>query len=78
MSKMQILQPLSWVLMVSLVTNATLPEDAQAEPDRVTCQTTVALNQGMTLTYRLAGSLLENPAAEIPQNPVGSALTLTV
>jgi hypothetical protein len=78
MSKMQILQPLSCVLMVSLVTNATLPVDAQTEPYRVTCQTIVSLNQGATLTYRLAGSLPENPAAGIPQNPVGSVLTLTV
>ncbi|MBW4517925.1 MAG: GUN4 domain-containing protein [Timaviella obliquedivisa GSE-PSE-MK23-08B] len=38
----------------------------------------VSLVQGVSLTYRLAGSLPENTAAEIPQNPVGATLTLTV
>jgi len=38
----------------------------------------VSLSQGVSLTYRLTGSLPEITAAEIPQNPVGTTLTLTV
>ncbi|HEY9641901.1 MAG TPA: GUN4 domain-containing protein [Coleofasciculaceae cyanobacterium] len=78
MSKMLILKPLGCVLTVALVTTTTLPVDAQTHSYRVTCQTMVSLPQGASLTYRLAGSLPETPAAEIPQNPVGTALALTV
>lgn len=78
MSKILILKPLSCVLTVALVTTTTTPVDAQTNPYRVTCQTVVSLSQGASLTYRLVGSLPETPAAEIPQNPVGTTLTLTV
>ncbi|MBI4780755.1 MAG: hypothetical protein HY785_05470 [Oscillatoriophycideae cyanobacterium NC_groundwater_1537_Pr4_S-0.65um_50_18] len=78
MSKMQILKPLSCILTVALVTTTTPPVPAQTNPYRVTCQTMVSLGQGVSLTYRLAGSLPETPAAEIPQNPVATPLTLTV
>ncbi|MCY7283517.1 MAG: hypothetical protein LH679_08730, partial [Cyanobacteria bacterium CAN_BIN43] len=38
----------------------------------------VSLSPGVSLTYRLTGSLPETPAAETPQDPVGTTLTLTV
>jgi len=78
MPKMLILKPLSWVLTVTLVTTTTPPVDAQTRPYRVTCQTMVSLSPGVSLTYRLTGSLPETPAAETPQDPVGTTLTLTV
>jgi len=78
MSKMQILKPLSCVLTVALVTAIVPPVDAQTYPNRVTCQTMAFSSQGALLTYRLTGSLPETTAAEIPQNPVGTPLTLTV
>lgn len=78
MSKMRILKPLSCALTVALATTTTPPVDAQTNSYRVTCQTRVSLRQGESLTYRLAGSLPETSAAEIPQNPVGTAVTLTV
>ncbi len=78
MSKMLILKPLSCVLTVALVTTTMPPADAQTNSYRVTCQTMVSLSQGVSLTYRLRGSLPETTAAEIPQNPVGTTLTLAV
>ncbi len=80
MSKMLILKPLSCVLTVALATT-TIPSPsmhARANPYNVTCQTRVSLNQSVSLTYRLAGNLPETTAVEIPQNPVGTSLTLTV
>ncbi len=78
MFKILTLKPLSCVLTVALVTTTTPSVDAQTRPYRVTCQTMVFLSQGGSLTYRLTGSLLESTAADIPQNPVGTTLTLTV
>jgi hypothetical protein len=78
MSKIRILKPLSCVFTVASVITMMLPVNAQTNPYRITCQTMVSLSQGVSLTYQLAGSLPETPAAAIPQNPVETALTLTV
>jgi hypothetical protein len=78
MAKMRILQPLGCVLTAALVTVAPPPVAAQSVPYRVTCQTMAFLDQGVMLTYRLAGTLPEPTAAENPQNPAGPPLTLTV
>lgn len=78
MSKMLILKPLSCALTVALVAAATPPVAAQTNPDRVTCQTRVSLSQGVSLTYRLTGSLPETTAAETTQDPVETTFTLTV
>ncbi|MGL4622400.1 MAG: GUN4 domain-containing protein [Chroococcidiopsis sp.] len=75
---MLILKPLSYVLTVALVNTTIPPVDAQTSPYRVTCQTMVSLSQGVSLTYRLAGSLPETTSGEISQNMVGTTLTLTV
>jgi hypothetical protein len=78
MSRMLSLKQLSRALTVALVTTTTLPVAAQSNPYRVTCQAMGFLSQGVSLTYRLTGSLPETTAAEIPQNPIGTTLTLTV
>lgn len=78
MFKIPILKPLSCVLTVALVTATTPSVDAQTRPYRVTCETIVFLSQGGSLAYQLAGSLPETTAAELPQTPVGTTLTLTV
>ncbi|MEB3213230.1 MAG: hypothetical protein VKL39_17905, partial [Leptolyngbyaceae bacterium] len=75
MPKMPILKSLSCALAIAL---ATTPLPVNAQTYRVNCQTTVSLNQGTRLTYRLAGSLPEPTTAEIPQNPMGTSMTLTV
>jgi GUN4-like len=77
MFRMLSLKQLSHALTVALVTATVLPVAAQATPYRVTCQATVQ-NQGRTLTYRLAGTLPETTATAMPQNPIGTTLTLTV
>jgi hypothetical protein len=73
-----ILKQLNRALTMALVTTTTLPVAAQANPYRVTCQAMVSPSQGVSVTYRLAGSLPETTAAEIPQNPIGTTLSLTV
>ena len=80
MPEMLILKPLGCVLTVALITITTTPPsvDAQSNPYRIACETMVSLGQGGSLTYRLAGSLPENTAADNLQNPIGTALTLTV
>lgn len=77
MSKMRILKPLSCVLTVA-ATTMTLPVEAQTNSYRINCQTRVALRQGVSLTYRLVGNLPKPSAVESPQNPIGTALALTV
>lgn len=78
MPKMLNLKPLSCALTVVLVTTATPPVDANNHPYRIACETMVFLDQGVSLTYRLAGNLAEITAAENPQNPVKMTLDLTV
>jgi multisubunit Na+/H+ antiporter MnhC subunit len=77
MSKRMSLMQLSHALTVALLTAIALPVAAQATPYRVTCQATVQ-NQGVNLTYRVAGSLPETTTAETPQTLIGTSLTLTV
>ncbi|MFQ4136577.1 GUN4 domain-containing protein [Nodosilinea sp. PGN35] len=77
MAKMLSLKPLGCVLTVALVTTATIPGDAQSNPSRIACETMAYLGQGGSLTYRLAGSLPEPGANNLP-NSTGTALTLTV
>lgn len=77
MPKMQWLKPLSCALAIALVTTTT-PADAQTNFYRITCQATASLSQGGSLTYQLAGSLPETTRTEIPQNPMGTSMTLTV
>ncbi len=78
MAGMLILKPLGCVLTVALVTTTPLPADAQSNPYRIACETMVSLGQRGSLTYRLAGSLPETTAADNLQNPIATALTLTV
>lgn len=77
MTKMLLLKP-SCALTIALITAMALPVDAQSNSYRVTCQARVSRSQGASLTYRLTGSLPQTAATEIPQNPVGTTLTLTV
>lgn len=78
MPEMLILKPLGCVLTAALLTTTPLPVEAQSNPHRIACETMVSLGQKGSLTYRLAGSLPENTAADNLQNPMGTALTLTV
>ena len=75
---MLILKPLGCVLTVALATSLTPPVYAQSNSYRIACETTIFLGQRGSLIYRLSGKLQENAVAEIPQNPVGTNLTLTV
>ncbi len=78
MSKMLIWKPLSCALVMSLVTTPLWPVAAQVNLYRVNCQAMVSLSQGRSLIYRLAGTLPQPTAEAIPQNPIGTTLTLTV
>ncbi|MBD2105409.1 GUN4 domain-containing protein [Nodosilinea sp. FACHB-13] len=78
MPEMLSLKPLGCVLVVALATTTPLSVNAQGTPSRIACETMASLGQRGSLTYRLAGSLSENTAADNLQNPNGTALTLTV
>lgn len=71
-----ILNHLSWIGVIALLTLASSPVAAQSNSSRITCQTRATLNQGVTLYYRITGSLLEGTAR--PQDPAKTALTLMV
>lgn len=77
MHKMPLLKPLGCALMVSLVTTAPPPVAAQSNPSRIACETIASLGQRGSLTYRLMGGLPE-PTANNLQDPIATALTLTV
>ncbi|MGG6237482.1 hypothetical protein ACQ4N7_02490 [Nodosilinea sp. AN01ver1] len=68
---------LSLALLVALA-SVLLPATAQANPDRITCQATTPLNQGGSLTYRLTGTVPAVTDGSVPQNPIGTGLSLTV
>ncbi len=78
MPKMLILTRYSAVLTVALTAITTPSVEAQTLPDRFACQAGVVLNRGVSLTYRLAGTLPETTAADVRQNPSGASLTLAV
>lgn len=71
------LKRLNLALLVALA-SALLPIPAQANPQRVTCQATTVLSQGSSLTYWLTGTLPVVSDGLVPQNPIGTGLTLTV
>ncbi|QYO67523.1 GUN4 domain-containing protein [Leptolyngbya sp. 7M] len=73
-----ILKPLSCALTIALVTTTMPPVAAQTNSYHINCQTMISLSQGARLTYRISGSLPETTAAETPQNPIGTSMTLTV
>lgn len=79
MSKMRTLRPLCCGLTAAFLTAALPPSvEAQPAPYPVTCQATGSLRQGVSLVYQIEGSLSESPAADNPQSPMASPLTLTV
>lgn len=78
MSKILNLKQLSSTSLIALVTLATVPVAVQARPYSVTCQATIAVGRGASLTYRLAGTIPETTSEATPQNPIGTTLTLTV
>jgi hypothetical protein len=51
---------------------------AQVLPPPVSCQATIAIGQGASLTYRLTGTFPDRVMAETPQNPVGRVTMMTV
>ncbi|NJM99896.1 MAG: hypothetical protein HC800_24630 [Phormidesmis sp. RL_2_1] len=65
------------VLTLIAATLSPLPA-AQAAPYRTTCETTIALSQGASLSYRVTGTLPAAPTTASPQNPIGTSLTLTI
>lgn len=78
MAKMRILKPFSWVLTVAAIITTTPSVHAQTDPYRIICQTMASPQPGVRLTYRLTGNWSESSAVEISQNPIATALTLTV
>ena len=57
---------------------ATLPMPARAEPYRISCQATISLTQGASLTYEVTGIIGETTATENPINPIGNALNVSI
>lgn len=57
---------------------ATLPIPARAEPYRVSCQATISLAQGASLTYEVTGIMGETTATENPINPIGNSLNVSI
>ena len=78
MFQMLIRSPLSAALTAVLAATAMLPGAAQASPTRVTCQTMATWGQGVTLTYRVTGTVPQPTTEATPQNPIGTSLNLTV
>lgn len=73
------LAPLKHLSLALLATLATaLPATAQTNIHRVTCQATTPLSGGGSLTYRLTGTVPAPTTEAVPQNPIGTGLTLTV
>lgn len=57
---------------------ATLPIPARAEPYRVSCQATISLAQGASLTYEVTGIMGETTATENLINPIGNSLNVSI
>ncbi|NEQ34701.1 MAG: hypothetical protein F6K04_27715 [Leptolyngbya sp. SIO4C5] len=71
-----VIQRLSLALTLALTT--ALPATAQANSHRITCQATTSLSQRGSLTYRLTGTVPAVTDGSVPQNPIGTSLSLTV
>ncbi|MGB3201716.1 MAG: hypothetical protein WBA99_12495 [Nodosilinea sp.] len=69
-----VINRLSLALSIALAT--ALPAMAQA--DRMVCQATTPLSQGESLAYRLIGTVPVVTNGSVPQNPIGTGLSLTV
>lgn len=57
---------------------ATLPMPARAESYSVSCQATISLAQGASLTYKVTGIIGETTATETPINPIGNSLNVSI
>jgi hypothetical protein len=64
--------------LLGTVALATLPISARAEPYKVSCQATVSLAQGESLTYEVTGVMGETTATETPINPIGHSLSVSI
>jgi hypothetical protein len=51
---------------------------ALALPAATTCQASISLAQGASLTYRLTGMIADRVQPNTPQNPIGRTVTMTV
>ncbi|WP_323254504.1 GUN4 domain-containing protein [Spirulina sp. CCNP1310] len=71
------LKPLGWMGAIALLTAIAPPVAAQNNGSRLTCQTRATLNPGVTLNYRITGSLLEG-AAQPQELAAAAGLALTV
>lgn len=71
-----VIKQLSLTLSLALAT--ALPTMAQANVDRIICQATTPLSRGESLTYRLIGTVPAVTNGAVPQNPIGTGLSLTV
>ncbi len=66
-------------LALALGTSIPMPAAvARSVPIATTCQATIALGQGTSLTYRLTGVIADRIQPNTPQNPVGRIVTMTV
>jgi GUN4-like len=66
------------LLLASIAVPFSLPASAQASPKPIVCQATIPVEQGASLTYRLTGVFPDPIAANMPQNPIGWTVTMTV
>jgi hypothetical protein len=55
-----------------------IPMPALASSRSTTCQATIAIGQGVSLSYRFTGIIAERVGPNTPQNPIGRTITMTV
>jgi hypothetical protein len=63
---------------VVLGTAIPVPALARPIPSSTTCQATIAIGQGASLSYRFTGVIADRIPSNTPQNPIGRKITMTV
>ncbi|MBD2330030.1 GUN4 domain-containing protein [Alkalinema sp. FACHB-956] len=76
---LQVVNRLAITGLATVLSSAIIPPaSAQVLPPSVTCQVTIPIEQGASLTYRLTGAFPDRVPPNTPQNPVGRTVTMTV
>jgi hypothetical protein len=66
-------------LSVALGAAIPVPALARSMPgSSTTCQATISLGQGVSMTYRLSGVIADRILTNTPQHPIGRTVTMTV
>ncbi|NJM48697.1 MAG: hypothetical protein HC860_23130 [Alkalinema sp. RU_4_3] len=63
---------------LAIVLGVSSPTLALALPPATTCQASIPLDQGASLTYRLIGTFADPVPSNSPQNPIGLTTIITV